>query len=337
METEDVRLKTENIFNTILKVGPNETEDIVSIQRTRKTVPVPTYDRRPLLRACHIHKISEKNVVAEKIPNLDPRFNAILFLADNRVFLTDSYHGICCLVDENLKLIDSVNFNVNEVADGCRLDVNLIYPSVLKNGLIAVSISGKKSICFLEAGTQLKQKSEISCTFTPKAIHLLHNDDIVVLWSNPTAVGIITLKTASYKDRVYFTHDSEGRKLQYSKRMAVDEDRNHVILMCRADKMVCCYDFGANRIFVYKNSDLLQPRGVSIDRDGNIYVCKGKNGCIFVLSPFGNLVRLIKDECPANPLAIGFKRGENCFAVSQDKPRHKAICFYSVQPEQNVD
>ena len=48
---------------------------------------------------------------------------------------------------------------------------------------------------------------------------------------------------------------------------------DHVIQPCRNDKEIYCFDLEGNPKFQYTNTELKEPRGGALDRDGNIYVC----------------------------------------------------------------
>lgn len=66
---------------------------------------------------------------------------------------------------------------------------------------------------------------------------------------------------------------------------------DHVIQLCTQEMAVYCFDFDGNPNFQYRESDLLYPGGVALDRDGNIYVCVNHANAIFVLSPSGGFIK----------------------------------------------
>ena len=160
------------------------------------------------------------------------------------------------------------------------------------------------------------------------AIHGLRNNDIAVLWGCPQAFGIITPTGGSYHEKVYFNQDKGQKKLTSNGFMAVDEAQGHVILPSERDYTIYCYDFEGNQIFAYHDIEIESPRGVTIDGDGNIYVCEKKQGTIIVLSQAGQLIKLIEDVCLTKPLGIGFKEDEKTFAVTQY--RSSDVHFFSL-------
>lgn len=98
--------------------------------------------------------------------------------------------------------------------------------------------------------------------------------------------------------------------------MAVDERWSHVIQPCKDESAVYCFDFEGNPKFCYKNSGLIRPNGVAIDKNSCIYICEERNSSIHVISPNGVTMNIVKDGCPVAPLAVGFDKRGKKFAVS---------------------
>ena len=313
----NIRLKIENVLKTLLDLGANEISQIASVQRINKSIPLPEYDDELCLRDCTVKKIKTDTVKGEYSRHLNPCYSGVLFLSDNKMILSDSHFGSICLTDENSTIISSYRLGDKEPTGNSRLNLNWICATAMTNNNIAVSVVNKKKIYFLSANEKLEYKDEISCKYTPVAMHGLRNNDIAVLWHGPWAFGIITLTGGSYHEKAYFNKDKNQKKLDSNGFMAVDEERGHVILPSQRDHTIYCYDFEGNQVFAYHDTKIEIPRGVAIDGNGNIYVCQRIQGTIIVLSPAGILIRLIKDECPTKPLGIGFKEDGKTFAVTQ--------------------
>ena len=93
-----------------------------------------------------------------------------------------------------------------------------------------------------------------------------------------------------------------------------------------------CFDFHGNPKFKYTKPELKDPRGVAVDRDGNIFVCDASVNVIHVISPTGDGSRLIRDECYGRPLAIAFnKDGDTCVVISNSEKHTMALTFFRVQ------
>ena len=327
-ETEQILLKTKDVFHRIVQLGLNETEKIVSVDRAKKTFHLPRYNGKFLLRSGKIEIVDEKECIPPNCPGSDFYYVGMIFLPDNRLILTDSHYGICTLLDTNSEPVDSVHFAGDKEPQGSLIDANFTYPTLLANGIVAVSVSNEKKICFFSADEKLEKKGEIVCEFTPSAIHGLQNGDIAVVWTFPVAFGIISLCGGSYKNRVYFDKDNTGKALNNTRRMAIDEYRRHVVLPSIKDQTVSCYDYNGNRIFLLKN--IKGPRGLTIDNNGTIYLCDNNLGQIHLISPEGDLIRKIQDNCPRHPIEIGFSKCGNRFAVSQWTPQPQKIIFFDI-------
>ena len=120
-----------------------------------------------------------------------------------------------------------------------------------------------------------------------------------------------------FEELVYFKNDSAGRVLKTFDFMKVDEGRNFVTQPCTEEKAIYCFGVEGKPKFKYTHEDLVFPHGVSISRDGNIFVCDEEKSAIHVISPEGHGLHVLKDGCPEKPLAIAFDQSGTQFAVSQ--------------------
>ena len=340
-ETEELKLKIEKEFNSIINLGPNETEQIVSVESTAKSFPIPRLNEKFLLREGQVNVVGEKNnCISEISPGDKPRYNSLTFLPDDSLVLTDSYYGICLLVDADSQPADSINFGINEVTDQSHIDENFIHSAYLPNGLIAISILYQHKICFVSSSNgKLEKECEILCKHNPTTIHGLRNGDLCVLWERPSAFGIISICGGSYQEKVYFEKDTNGKMINHIRRMAIDEDRHHVIISypkggrkAKQGTIIDAYDFDGNKVFENNLYELKDPRGIALDTDGNIYICDRSLGGIHVLSPKGLFIKMIQEGCPKWPLGIGFSKSMNMFAVTQSNPEYQKVVIFSIGP-----
>ena len=167
-EIEELQLEINEEFDTIINLGPNETELIVSVESTAKRFPIPRLNEKFLLREGKVEVVGDKNnCISQLSPGDKPRYNSITFLPDNSLVLTDSYYGVCLLMDANSQPADSISFRVKEVTEKSFIDENNIYTAYLTNGLIAISILNETKICFVSTNNnQLEKKSELHCKYT---------------------------------------------------------------------------------------------------------------------------------------------------------------------------
>ena len=83
------------------------------------------------------------------------------------------------------------------------------------------------------------------------------------------------------------------------------------------------------------NDNIEQPKGVAIDNDGNIYICEYALNSIHIVSAEGTAITMIgKDQdCPSRPLAIGYDKMSDVFAVTEDGDDSEwdRVNFFSVR------
>ena len=332
----ELSLKPQNTLLEILQIGPNDTHKLAYVEEQAVYNRLPTYERASLLEYDKITKTCDKLVQENYKREYSPYYSSLVYLPNNNFVLINTCNdeGHCILAQGDGTVVASRDFKYcSDTSTGsCKPHC----ATVIKNGEIVVSIPEKKKICIISADKQLKSTFTGSTKYKPKAIHGLRTGDIAVAFNDPVAFGIISfddIPEPTEKIHVYFSHDKEGRKLKNFDYMAVDENRSHVIQPCTIDKAVYCFDFNGNPKFKYKGKDNIFPRGVAVDGYGSIFVCDSFNSVIHVISPIGNDMRVIQQSegCPIEPLAIGFKKNGEEFAVTQGWPQHRQVTFFGFQ------
>ena len=332
-----IELKKETLLDSVLDLGINQTSLLASINQTETKINLPAFHGREImLEKVEVKKsgviiIVPKGANYEKDPQ--PTYNDFVFLQDGSFLITDSYNGLCCMVDNNLNSVGCYSEYADSVEDTDDNLFNPRYASYLKEGMLAISVASANKICLVTADENLTHKGEIKCQFKPRAIHVLNNKDLAVAWDDPVAFGILSGMMWSCEE-IYFTSDKTGRTLKSFEYMAVDEKRCHVIQPCTIDKAVYCFDFKGQPVFQYSSKKLQDPTGVGLDCKGNIFVIERKFKCIHVLSSAGQVLQIINEDCPEQPLAIGFQRDGKTFAVTQCADWY-SVHFFSITAEEN--
>ena len=333
----ELSLKPQSPLLEILQIGLNDTHNLAYVEeQTSYNYSLPAYEVASLLEYDKITKTCDKCVQENYKRGYGPTYDSLVYLPNDDFVLIDTINdeGYCILAKGDGTVVASRDFKY--CADSSTGSCRPYCATVTKTGEIAVSIPDKKKICIISADKQLKSTSTGSTKYKPKAIHGLRTGDIAVAFDDPVAFGIISFDDISEpteKIHVYFSHDKEGRDIKNFNNMAVDENRSHVIQPCWRDKAVYCFDFNGNPKFIYKNKDDFCPRGVAVDGYGSIFVCDSGNSAIHVISPAGNALRVIQrsEDCPINPLAIGFKNNGEEFAVTQASWRQ--VTFFGFQKQ----
>ena len=332
----ELSLKPQNTLLEILQIGPNDTHKVAYVEEQAVYNRLPAYERASLLEYENITKTCHKEVQENYKAQSLPTYSSLIYLPNDDFVLIDTYkdEGHCIIAKGDGTVVASrdLKYCADTSTGSCRP----YCATVIKTGEIAVSIPEKKKICIISADKQLKSTFTASTKYKPKAIHGLQTGDIAVAFDDPVAFGIISfddIPEPTEKIHVYFSHDKEGRELKTFDFIAIDENRSHVIQPCTTDRAVYCFDFNGNPKFIYKNKYNFCPRGVAVDGYWSIFACDYNNNEIHVISPAGNALRVIRlsEGCPTHPLAIGFKKNGEEFAVTQDCSSWRQVTFFGFQ------
>ena len=323
-----VELKLNAPLQNLLNIEHFNAEKLVTVIETEPKIQLPAYEGFPLLRNHTAIKVCEKSLKENYKDRESPTFTDIVFLCNNCLVLVDWYNGFCCLANDNYDIISSCDLKVK---NDKQYETVPRFCTRLGDGKVAVSAPGQRKIFVLNASSKLSIVNEITTKYLPRAIHGLKNGDIAFAWKEPIAFGIFS-STQTPTEKSYFSTDKTGRELKSFEYLAVDEVRKHVIQPCGIDKAVYCFNFEGYPKFKYTNAAMSNPKGVDLDRDGNIYMCSRNESVIHVISPNGQYIRTVKDGCPKFPLAISFKKNGKEFAVTHESNDYRLVTFYKLQP-----
>lgn len=322
-------LKLEKMLQHFVEIGLNDTHKLANIVETSVEMNLPKYEERDIFRNRKVTKCKEVCIQENYTGILSPTYCDLTLLPNNKIALVDKDNGYCCFVDENYKVIASrklMSYKTN-TNDFSNIPCSCTY---INNGTIAVSAPNQKRIFLLSQDTHCTIEHVINTKYKPRAIQGLNNGNIAVSWEEPVAFGIISTDETPTEE-LYFCLEKTGRQSKILDYMAVDERRNHAILPFTEDKAVYCFDFAGVVKFKYTDALLTCPKGVALDGDGNIYICEynDKNSAIHVISPTGQPIRVLKEDCPTNPLAIAFCGEE--FGVTRYCSPFRVVTFFKFQ------
>ena len=319
--SENVRLvlQPEAILQNLLDVGPNDANSLAKVIERRNNAHVPPIKEFDLMKNYSVSKAADKRVVENYSSKSSPTYSNLAFRANDCAVLNDTHLNYCCFTN---KIYDAINsYKIKARACSC-----------FKDGTIALTVPGENKIYILNADSEPKKVREITTESAPVAIHCLENGDVAVSWKEPVAFGIISCQEMP-NVKIHFCKDKADRELKSFDYIAVDEVRKHVIQPCTKDDAVYCFDYEGNPKFKYTNTMLKDPRGVALDRDGNIYACSYSERVIHIFSPTGRNIRIIKEGCPARPLAIAFKKNGEEFAVTNGTSDYRLVTFFKLQKQ----
>ena len=326
-----IELKPGTLMNDLLNLGPNEASELANVKVKQTAVTMPSYKQISSEKSFKVAIEGSTSIRSKNCKDHSPTYNGLLYISNEIILLVDSDNGYCCLINGQYQEIASKKYTVKSEM---RLNLNFLqYATCLESDLIALSLPTDKKLFFISQDN-LSFKGEMVCSRIPKALCAVGSCDIAITWEKPVAFGIISVQGGFYREKSYFTKDQSGRQLKSFDFMAVDRKHQRVIQPCVIDRAAYCFSFEGKPIFAYKNEDLQEPRGVTVNSDGIILVCNETNpGSIHILSQNGHVIKVIKDHCPVYPLAIAFNKDGNCFAVSQKSGTWDKIFFFSFTEE----
>ena len=317
----EIRLEQQSILEGLLALNINEPETLAKVEKTETAVVLPQYKEINIARFGTVKNAIKYHIEGNYSGGNDPVFSDILFL-QNDTLIIDRYKKYCIMVNKNHELVK------------CKSLVSgLSRATYMKTGLVALCGEKTKKICFISADKTMNVKSEIVPKYTATALYGLSDGTLAVAWTNPCAFGIILPYGNSGIENIYFTKDNAGRELKSFEYMAVDSKRGHVIQPCTESKAVYCFDLEGNPQFSYANDNLKKPRGVAVDKFGNIFICDSESSSIHVITSSGSAIQIIKEGCPKRPLAISFNSDFDQFAVTNEAKDWCEVAFFTQSHE----
>ena len=92
-----------------------------------------------------------------------------------------------------------------------------------------------------------------------------------------------------------------------------------------------CVSIDGDCRFTYTGRDLKDPKGVTVDRDGNIYVCAQKSNAIHQIAPDGTRIKILLSQTDGivSPSVMGFEpQGTDFFLISNEKSKRNMVQIY---------
>ncbi|VDI18245.1 Hypothetical predicted protein [Mytilus galloprovincialis] len=84
---------------------------------------------------------------------------------------------------------------------------------------------------------------------------------------------------------------------------------------------VCCFKSTGESLWTFQHDDIIHPRGITLDKNGLVYIASSGNNRIVVVSPDGKTCKTILSEADGikNPLAIDINRETGMLIVSSER------------------
>ncbi|KAK3589256.1 hypothetical protein CHS0354_008321 [Potamilus streckersoni] len=261
------------------------------------------------------------------IPNIDhpsahsastPMYTSVCHLQDGRLVLFDNSNFTCCLYDDLFHMLTYVNIGYEAHSVRTLCDNNIAISSDKRNCLELCKVTDKfKFIRKITTNTQYFGMDFIS-----------RNRFICATLYNPTSEWRLTTMDTYLNEKSYITMDKCGRHFSGSVYVRYDKVSSTVYQSSWETNAVYAMSMDGTPKFTYTHTDLRFPRGVDLDKDGNIYICARRSHNIHQLSRTdGKLIRIISDVKMRSPVHISFHPFRDEFVVTCDNKVANVLLF----------
>ena len=144
-----------------------------------------------------------------------------------------------------------------------------------------VAVTSGQTICFINVGDQLKLDRKITVNGQCQGIARI-GANLVVSYDDPVKVEIISLKGKVVQTVV--TEDEGGELFTYPWYIAVGKDQQTVYISDPGRNTVTSVDLTGRVNATYEDDKLKEPRGLTVDKTGAVYVCDWHSDNVFQLT-----------------------------------------------------
>lgn len=276
--------------------------------RTKKDRPLPGFvpksqekdtETGKRHRSKHVVKISEHSVSGEE-ESFFCNITSTVVLADGRVILADDSNS-------KLKMMNSrfiVEFEL-------KLDSNPLNMAIVSDTEIAVTLPGKREICFIEVGLdKFMIKRKINTRLDCWGIDILENCVVVTTGRDGHSIIVLDMKGKELNSFLLTKHADENIRCPVS--VVADKRRSLLYITCTGGAWskgcVACMDINGKLENIYTDPDIDTPRSAAIDRHGKLYVCGLESSTVYQFNEKGDLFRIFpaKTQQVVGPLHLNF-------------------------------
>ncbi|KAL3870559.1 hypothetical protein ACJMK2_038611 [Sinanodonta woodiana] len=238
-------------------------------------------------------------------PN-DCWFTGAEFLPDSRILLADRTNKKLKLYSSVLQLITYLTLSSKP------WDV-----TTLPNNEVAVSLPSEKTIQIVHVMSVSMSTSRVIATDDQcYGIHYVDGKILAVSYDgDPPHLKILS---TDGEELAIIATDDDGFIL-FSKPIYVTATSDGSQIYVSDERLGClvCLKNNGDHNFTYSAMDLGHAAGVTLDREGNIYVCGNTSNSVHVVSPQGDRVKVLVTDGISYPRAITFEPKEKKLLITQ--------------------
>ncbi|XP_063411853.1 E3 ubiquitin-protein ligase Midline-1-like [Mytilus trossulus] len=237
---------------------------------------------------------------------------ACTILPDGKYLILDSKFGIC-----NLLLFSNDGMFMREVVKFTGASYDSCF---VRNNTVAVALNSEKQIALVDV-----EKNKIF-----KSINISH------LCFSVASDGQMLVVSRTEKSTIVNLNDESHTILEGVKAYYVASFKGNIYGTIIMENKVCCYTSSGEPLWTFMHDDIISLRGITLDKNGFVYVVSRSNNRVVVVSPDGKICKTILSEADGikDPYAIDIDRESGIMIVSSrirvDDGNYKTAFVYKL-------
>ncbi|KAL3864694.1 hypothetical protein ACJMK2_006354 [Sinanodonta woodiana] len=191
------------------------------------------------------------------------------------------------------------------------------------NNKFAVALPFEKKILLFTCNHLIIQTDEFKTRLSCCGLAVLNNGDIAVTYMSIRYLYMAILSITGIEQKCF--RIDECKKPKYIANITIDMANTVAYITCHDNDTLYFVGLEGGVRKKYKSPLLKGIDGLTIDREGNIYVVGTNSHNIHQLSPQGNLLQIITENIPQFPIGICFNEHQDKFiltvCVKDNNPR----------------
>ena len=223
-------------------------------------------------------KVQNSRYVTIKLPydETTPYITGCTFMADGQLLVCDHYNNNIKLLNSDLKITDSLGL-------ACRpCDI-----SAVDSARAIVTLPDRKQLQFIHIVPFLKAGKQIQLDKQCYGVDVVRDDLYIICHDNPGNAEIRVFdKNGTFIRKIPDVNNNLS-SLRYPHYIAVSTTSSKIYVSDWDTHTVRCISVDGSLVFNYKHTDLLGPRTVIADVEGNIIVCGWDSHNVHVVTSTG--------------------------------------------------
>jgi len=281
----------------------NKQEMMRSKQEKIQVIGSPVSDVSTIVKADHSHDINVKCADDKK----DCRITGSVILPDNRLLIADC----------NNNKLKAVDVKPGQVSSQLTLSSNPWDIAVINNNQVAVTLPWAHKVDFVTTAGKLSVDRSLQLGDYCYGIDY-RNDKLAVSFILADKICILDLQGTVLHSIKPVKQSTRLFYLPYYTSFGPDKTTLYVSNGGRNEALLIQFD--GTIVTSYTDNDLKYPRGIALDRYGNVYVCAQSSHTIHQLTPDCKKIRVLLTEKDGlyKPRTVCYSKSDNKLYVGMN-------------------